>query len=232
MTLPAADEKRQFVEHMFDAIAPRYDLLNQLMTFGVDRRWRRAAVDALALQPGARVLDLGCGTGDFVAAVAACGARPIGVDLSAGMLREARRRLPAHALTRADALALPLRDASVDAVVSGFALRNLLSVAAALRESARVLRAGGRIALLEVDVPRSALTRRALDFHFLHVVPLLGRVLSHGYAYRYLPASITYLPSDDELRRCLAEVGFVDVRKQRLTAGAAQLVTAVRGAVP
>ena len=229
MTLPAAAEKRQFVEHMFDAIAPRYDLLNQLMTFGIDRRWRRAAVDALALRPGARVLDLGCGTGDFVVAVAARGACPIGVDLSAGMLREARRRLPAHTLTRADALALPLRDASIDAVVSGFALRNLLSVAAALRESARVLRAGGRIALLEVDVPGAALTRRALDFHFLHVVPLLGCLLSHGYAYRYLPASITYLPSDDEMRRYLADVGFVDVRKQRLTAGAAQLVTAVRG---
>jgi demethylmenaquinone methyltransferase/2-methoxy-6-polyprenyl-1,4-benzoquinol methylase len=229
MTLPAADEKRQFVERMFDAIAPRYDLLNQLMTFGIDRAWRRAAVDALALQPGARVLDLGCGTGDFIAAVLARGARPLGVDLSAGMLHEARRRLPLHTLTRADALALPLRDGSVDAVVSGFALRNLLSVAAAMRESARVLRRGGRIALLEVDVPRLALTRRALEVHFRHVVPFLGRLLSHGYAYRYLPASRTYLPADGEMQSLLRDAGFVDVRKRRLTAGAAQLVTAVRG---
>ncbi len=229
MSLPEPDQKRRFVEQMFDGIAPRYQLMNQLMTFGIDRSWRRATIAALGLRAGDRVLDLGCGPGDLGETAATTGATVFGFDISTAMLRQAHRRRPDQPWARADAQCLPIRNACCDAVMSGFAMRNFTSLPTAFAESARVLRRGGRLAILEVDVPRSALARQGFDFYFSHVVPVLGRLLSEGYAYRYLPASLAYLPTDAELAALLAEVGFVDIRKQRLSAGAAQLVTAARG---
>jgi demethylmenaquinone methyltransferase/2-methoxy-6-polyprenyl-1,4-benzoquinol methylase len=228
MSLPSPADKRRHVERMFDRISERYDWMNRLMTLGLDRAWRRAAVDALAIRPGNTVLDLGCGTGDLCEEALARGAHVIGADVSAGMLRRARARRLAALFTRADALCLPLPDACCDAVVSGFALRNLTDVAAALREASRVLRTGGRIALLEVDVPANAALRLGHRLYFEGIVPRLGAVLSDGEAYAYLPESVAYLPSESELFSMLADAGFCEARKRRFLGGSAQLVAAVR----
>jgi demethylmenaquinone methyltransferase/2-methoxy-6-polyprenyl-1,4-benzoquinol methylase len=174
------------------------------------------------------VLDLGCGTGDLALAVARCGARAIGLDLSSGMLRVAVTRGADARWIRGDAGSVPLADGSVDAVVSGFALRNLIDLEQALSECARVLRPGGRLALLEVDAPRVSLLRLAHAFYFHRVVPLIGRILVERDAYAYLPASVVYLPGEDELAWLLAAAGFEAIAKTRLAAGVAQLVTANR----
>jgi demethylmenaquinone methyltransferase/2-methoxy-6-polyprenyl-1,4-benzoquinol methylase len=230
MPLPVGAEKRVVVEAMFDRIAPRYDLMNRLMTFGIDRGWRRRAIAALALRAGDRVLDLACGSGDLAAAACAAGARVVGLDFSAGMLRAARARRLGCALVRGDALALPLPEASIDAVVSGFALRNFVDLAGAFAESARVLRPDGRIALLEVDRPASALLRLGHAVYFRRIVPLLGALLADRDAYAYLPESTAYLPDAPRLAALLRGAGFTAVRKQSLLGGAAQLVTAERDA--
>ena len=230
MTLPGDSEKRAVVEAMFDRIAPRYDLMNRLMTFGIDRGWRRRAIAALGLGAGERVLDLACGSGDLAIAAAEAGARVVGLDFSAGMLRAAQERGVGCGLVRADALALPFADGAVDAVVSGFALRNFVDLAAAFAESARVLRPGGRLALLEVDRPASALLRFGHAIYFRRIVPLLGALLADRDAYAYLPESTAYLPEEAALFAMLRGAGFTSLRKQSLLGGAAQLVTGARAA--
>jgi demethylmenaquinone methyltransferase/2-methoxy-6-polyprenyl-1,4-benzoquinol methylase len=229
VVLPRAGDKRARVEAMFDRIAHRYDLMNRLMTLGIDRSWRRTTIAAVEISPRDRLIDLACGTGDLALAGARAGARVIGFDLSAGMLRAARERRIACALVRADALRLPLADACCDAVVSGFALRNFADVGVALAEAARVLKPEGRLALLEVDTPGSRLLRCGHRLYFHHVVPLLGRILSDADAYSYLPASVAYLPEERALREMLHAAGFRSIEKRRLSAGVAQLVTARRG---
>jgi demethylmenaquinone methyltransferase / 2-methoxy-6-polyprenyl-1,4-benzoquinol methylase len=226
--LPSPAEKRGHVERMFDRISGRYDWMNRLMTLGLDRSWRRAAVDALAIRPGDTVLDLGCGTGDLAEEARRRGARVIGVDISSGMLRHALARRISAVFTRADALRLPLADACCDAVVSGFALRNLTDVAVALHEAGRVLRPDGRLALLEVDTPANAALRLGHRLYFETVVPQLGRLLSDGDASAYLPESVAYLPSEPALFAMLREAGFRESRKRRFLGGSAQLVTALR----
>lgn len=228
MNLPAPAEKRAFVSRMFDAIAPRYDLVNRLMTFGMDRSWRRAALASLAIRRGDLVLDLGCGTGDLCAGARALGARPVGVDLSAGMLQAARARGETSALVRSDAARLPLAVASCDAAISGFALRNFESVGVVLDECGRALRPGGRLAILEIDRPAPGPFALAFGVYFRRIVPLLGGAVSSGYAYRYLASSTVYLPPWSELRAMIEQSGFEHVRKTSLAGGGIQLVTAVR----
>ena len=147
MSLPPPEEKRAFVSRMFDAIAPRYDAMNRLMTFGMDRGWRRATLASLAIRPGHVIVDLGCGTGDLSDGARTAGARAVGVDLSAGMLAQATRRGSAGTLVRADAGKLPLADSSCDGAVSGFALRNFESVETVIRECARVVRGAVHVLL-------------------------------------------------------------------------------------
>ncbi len=228
--VPAVADKRAFVRAMFDRIAPRYDLLNRLLTGGLDQRWRRALLAAARVGPGDRVLDLACGTGDLAALARARGVRVLGVDFSREMLRRAARRGATGWWVQADAQALPLADASASVVACGFALRNFVSLPAVLRECARVLRPGGRLALLEVDRPERRLVRAGHSLYFDRVVPRIGALLSDRAAYRYLPDSTTYLPPAPELLAQIAGVGFANPTRRRLMLGAAQLVLAERAA--
>jgi len=214
------------VAALFDTIAPRYDLLNRLMSLGMDSGWRRRALDELGLAPGALVLDLACGTGDLARELARRHYRAVGADLSAAMLAAAGALgVP---LVRADAAALPLPTGRFDGVVSGFSVRNFAALEAVLAEAARVLRPGGRLVLLEVDVPRSAPLRLAHGLWMAWVVPALGALLSDAAAYRYLPRSLAYLPAPEVLAARLESAGFTDVARRRLAGGLAQVVRATR----
>jgi demethylmenaquinone methyltransferase / 2-methoxy-6-polyprenyl-1,4-benzoquinol methylase len=223
--LPIGERKAQAVEEMFDRIAPRYELVNRVMTLGLDAGWRRRAVRELRLDPGARVVDLGCGTGDLCRVLERSALGAVGIDMAAGMLAKAHTSAP---LVRADALRLPLRDGSVDGAISGFALRNVVDIAACFREAARVIRPGGRAVFLEVSEPPNPVLRRLHALYFRHVVPIVGGLISDRRAYRYLPASTAYLPSPDELVALLAEAGFTHCRRIVLGAGAAQLLIGTR----
>jgi len=223
--LPEGEDKVRAVRSMFDAIAPRYDLVNRVMTFRMDVGWRREAVRSLDLPVGSLVLDLAAGTGDLCRELLRSGQQPVGVDLSAGMLAVARTSAP---LVQGDVLSLPVRNRSVDGATCGFALRNLVDLGAFFVELARVLRPGGRIALLEVAEPPNRLLRWGHSVYFGKVVPRIGALLSDADAYRYLPRSVAYLPEPPELLRMLREAGFADADRQLLSGGIAQLLTATR----
>lgn len=225
MTLPQGEEKVRAVRSMFDAIAPRYDLMNRLLTFGMDMGWRRLAVSALGLPRGSLVVDIACGTGDLCRLLVDAGYWAVGLDNSAGMLAHARADVP---LLLADALRIPLRTTAADGLTCGFALRNVADLGLLFDEFARVVRPGGRIALLEVAEPDSRLLRLGHRAYFHRVVPVIGGLLSDRRAYRYLPASTAYLPPPDRMADMLWERGFTDVSRRLLGLGAAQLVVATR----
>ena len=222
--LPQGEEKREAVRSLFDTIAPRYDLVNRIMTFGLDVRWRRKALKALALPAGSRVLDLACGTGDFCREAAKVGLDPIGIDLSMGMLAAARTRAP---LVHGDILALPLADGTADGATCGFALRNLVELPGFFDELARVVRPGGRISLVDAAEPENRLLRWGHGIYFGKIVPRIGGLLSNRTAYAYLPKSLAYMPPWAELRARIADAGFTDIER-RVFVGA-HLITATRG---
>lgn len=223
--LPTGEAKAAAVRGMFDAIAPRYDLVNRIMTFRLDVGWRRKTIRALGSPPGTVVLDLACGTGDLCRELARAGLRPIGADLSFGMLAAARTDA---ALFQGDALRLPLPDASVGAITCGFALRNFVDLGAFLAEVGRVVRPGGRIGLLEVAEPPNRILRTGHRFYFGKVVPRIGGLLSDADAYRYLPKSVAYLPEPTKLLGMVRAAGFPDADRTLLTGGIAQLLTGTR----
>jgi demethylmenaquinone methyltransferase / 2-methoxy-6-polyprenyl-1,4-benzoquinol methylase len=223
--LPQGAEKVQAVREMFDAIAPRYDLVNRVMTFRLDVRWRRVTVESLALPAGSRVLDLASGTGDLCIDLAAAGLHPTSIDLSLGMLRADHSGAPR---VQADILRLPIADGDVDGVTCGFALRNLVDLPPFFAELARVVRPGGRVALLDVGVPRNRVVRAGHAIYFGKVVPKIGGWLSDPAAYRYLPRSVAYLPAPESLVASLRRAGFADAVQRQLTLGVAQLFTGTR----
>ncbi len=217
------------VRKMFDTIAPRYDLVNRLMTFGLDVRWRRIAAKALGLAPGALVLDLACGTGDFQKILRARGISTIGMDLSWGMLAANRTH---QALAQVDGASLPLSSHSVDGATCGYALRNFTELQAVFNEFGRVVRPGGRISLLDVCEPESGLLRWGDQLWFRRMVPVIGGLLSDADAYRYLPESTAYLPPPETVRSMLRDAGFSAVNHRKLMGGLSQLYTATRQGAP
>ncbi len=224
-TLPQGDEKRDAVRDMFDAIAPRYDLVNRVMTFRLDVRWRRQAVRALALPAGSLVLDLASGTGDLCVDLQHAGYRPISIDLSAGMLRADHSGAPR---VQADIVRLPVPDGVADGATCGFALRNLVALEPFFAELARVVRPGGRIALLDVGVPPNRVVRWGHSVYFGRVVPRIGAWLSDPAAYRYLPRSVAYLPQPEEMVALLRQSGFADAAHRVFSGGITQLLTGTR----
>ncbi len=217
MTVESGTLPAEGVRRMFDRIAPVYDAMNRVMTAGLDRRWRAATIEQ-AVRPGDRVLDACCGTGDLAIAARRAGAGDVvGLDFSERMLERARAKEPAVEWVRGDVLALPFEDASFDAATVGFGVRNVEDLAAGLQELRRVLRPGGRLAILEITTPRGALGP-FYRLWFDRVIPLLGRAVPGGAAYTYLPASVRRFPAPEDLADLLARCGFVAVRF-RLFAG-------------
>jgi demethylmenaquinone methyltransferase / 2-methoxy-6-polyprenyl-1,4-benzoquinol methylase len=212
------------VQAMFDRIAPVYDAMNRVMTAGLDQRWRRETARA-AVRPGDAVLDACCGTGDLAVAAARAGGRVTGVDFSARMLERARKKAPGLEWVEGDLLALPFADGSFDAVTVGFGVRNVEDLGGGITELRRVLRPGGRLAILEITQPRGALAP-FYRLWFDRIVPLLGRVLPGGSAYTYLPASVRRFPGPDELVHVIEGAGFADARYRTFAAGIVALHTA------
>ena len=231
------DKTPSRIAGMFDAIAPRYDLLNHVLSAGLDMRWRARAVRELHLAPGDRVLDLCTGTADLaIAAVeAAPGVSVVGVDFAGEMLRRADVKLKSRKLTKAiwlvrgDGTSIPLRPGSCSAVTIGFGIRNVVDPAAALKEIARVLRPDGALAILEFGQPRVPGIRTLYSWYFRYLLPLVGRLVSkHQSAYSYLPASVGRFPPAAEFVQMMAATGFSQVRAVPLTLGIVYLFIAKR----
>jgi len=213
------------VRSMFDRIAPVYDVMNRVMTIGLDVRWRRLAA-AAAVRHGDRVLDAACGTGDLAIADRKAGASHVtGLDFSERMLERARRKAQLE-WVQGDLLALPFADAAFDAATVGFGVRNVADLELALRELRRVLRPGGRLAVLEITQPRGLL-RPFFSLWFDRIVPLLGKVLPGGSAYTYLPASVKRFPNAERLAELLRECGFGAVEFRLLAGSIVALHTGV-----
>ena len=223
--LPEGPDKRLAVRGLFDTIAGRYDVVNRVMTFGMDVGWRRRAVRELRLPGGALVVDLACGTGDLCTELQRSGYRTFGVDFSHGMLTNATTEVP---LIEADILRLPIADTMLDGATCGFAMRNVTDLGDLFRETARVLRPGGRAAFLDASRPDNPVMRAGHGVYFNHVVPLIGGALSDRAAYRYLPRSMAYLPPPAEMLTMLRESGFADAERIQLSGGLTQLLVGTR----
>lgn len=233
-----AANKATQVEGMFDRIARRYDLLNDVMTFGMHRLWKVATLAALGNRRHGNVLDVATGTGDLALALAtgSSTSRVVGLDFSAAMLVQARGRggqLPDHSrlnFVRGDALRLPFDDAAFSAATSSFALRNVADLGAMFRELGRVLAPGGRVALLDlVPVPQPPVWTRLARLHLRYVVPRLGTLLAgDATAYTYLPTSVATIPALPDMERLLGSSGFTDVRHRLFGLGTVALITGTR----
>jgi demethylmenaquinone methyltransferase/2-methoxy-6-polyprenyl-1,4-benzoquinol methylase len=223
---------------MFDAIAPRYDFLNHLLSAGIDRHWRRLAIRSIGLTGRERVLDLCTGTADLALAARQAqpgAARVIGVDFAGAMLTIGMEKIRragfdrAISLVRGDAMRIPVADASVDAVTIAFGIRNVEDPEVACRDIARVLRPGGRLVILEFAIPTAPLFRAVYLSYFRHILPRIGRAISgHDAAYGYLPASVGAFASPDTFMNLLRKHGFHEVTADSLTLGSVFLYTAKR----
>jgi demethylmenaquinone methyltransferase/2-methoxy-6-polyprenyl-1,4-benzoquinol methylase len=206
------------VRTMFDRIAPVYDLMNRVMTVGLDQHWRRETVKAV-VRPGDRVLDACCGTGDLAVAALKAGAREVvGLDFSPRMLERARAKQRSVTWLEGDVMDMPFEDGEFDSATVGFGVRNVADLAKALAELRRVLHSGGRLGILEITTPTGVLAP-FYRLWFDRVVPLLGKLVKGGSAYTYLPASVRRFPIPDELAAMLRDAGFEDVRYRTFAGG-------------
>jgi demethylmenaquinone methyltransferase/2-methoxy-6-polyprenyl-1,4-benzoquinol methylase len=217
-TLPA-----EGVRTRFDRIAPVYDVMNRVMTAGLDQRWRRLTVQAV-VRPGDRVLDACCGTGDLAVAAREAGATVVGLDFSERMLERARRKDAAIEWVRGDLLELPFPDGSFNSATVGFGVRNVADLERALAELRRVLEPGGRLGILEITRPRGPL-RVFYRLWFDVLIPLAGKILPGGKAYTYLPASVRRFPGPGELAALMRAQGFGEVGYRALAGGIVALHT-------
>lgn len=226
-TLPSVDQKHDYVQTMFDGIAPRYDLLNDVMTGGLHRLWKNLVIRLSGAKPGDRVLDACTGTGDIAMRLAkAVGptGHVTGLDFSAEMLAVARQRPQAPAIewVEGDLMALPFADGSFEAVTVGYGLRNVTSIPGALQEIKRVLKPGGRMVSLDLGKPTVPVWRECFYFYFRNLVPVLGSLIAGTKdAYTYLPESLGDFPAQEGLKRLMAEAGFTAVDCRSLVGGAA-----------
>lgn len=238
MTVSTSKEPAR-IAGMFDAIARRYDTLNRVLSAGLDRRWRRRAVDELGLTGAERVLDVCSGTADLAIEAAARpsggAAEVLGVDFAGAMLQIGLDKIRRGSLTgrvrlaRGDATRLPVADEAFDAAMVAFGLRNVVDLAGGCAELYRALRPGGRLAVLEFGMPRTPGLRALYESYFRHVLPRIGRLVSrHADAYHYLPASVAQFPSGQAFADVLRTAGFSSVRVVKLSMGAVYLYVARR----
>ena len=226
--------QKQYVRSLFDSIARRYDLLNHLLSGGVDTYWRRRAINHLRPVAGGRILDVATGTADFAIAAARLAPREVvGVDIADEMLALGRKKLAARGLSgivslrNGEAESLPFAEGSFDAAIVAFGVRNFERLDGGLAEMRRVLRPGGKLVVLEFSRPRRFPFRQIYLFYFLNVIPLIGRLLSgNSEAYAYLPASVMVFPEGDEFLALLISAGFTRTHAERLTFGIASIYTA------
>jgi demethylmenaquinone methyltransferase/2-methoxy-6-polyprenyl-1,4-benzoquinol methylase len=229
-------EKRAYVRTVFEQIAPRYDLLNHLLSFNIDRLWRRRALRALGWSavPDGRYLDLCAGTLDVGAELShqrGFAGFIVGADFAVPMLQAGLGKAPSTSLApvAADAQALPLGDGSMHGAVVAFGIRNVASLDRGLAEAHRVLRSGGRFVILEFTTPRSAIVRTLYHVYFHHLLPLVGGMISgHRTAYKYLPRSVAHFPAEPVLARRMQDAGFADVRWESLSLGIAAIHVGVK----
>ena len=227
------DDKARYVRGMFARISRRYDLMNVLMSFGQDARWRRQVVSLAAPQPGSLALDVGTGTGRIAQGLARKGAQVIAVDFTPGMMAQGRAAgvglsEPVY-FAGADALRLPFPDNTFSCVTTGFMMRNVVDIEAAFREMRRVLQPGGRLVCLEVGRPRWAISRFFHAIYTRKIVPIMGRLVAgDADAYSYLPSSMSKFPTPEGLADLMKASGLRNVRFKQLTLGAVAIHRAVR----
>lgn len=231
-------EKGERIREMFSDIAPRYDFLNRLLSFGIDRRWRRVAVKCVRWKEGGKVLDVATGTGDVALEIARQtpdSVSIVGIDFSEGMVDLGRQKVAASpysgriTLEIAPCEAIPFPDNTFDSVTIAFGIRNVVDRRQGLSEMLRVLKPGGRAVILEFSTPRSRIFKRIYYFYFLRVLPAVGGLFSNFSAYKYLPDSVLEFPSQEDFKGLMASVGFGAVAHRDLTFGIATVYTGEKG---
>ncbi len=229
--------KTEQVREMFDSIAPAYDWMNRAMTFGVDKLWRRRAVNIVAKSQPAHIVDIATGTGDLAIVLARKlqQTRVTGIDLSEGMIDIGRRKVAEAGLAdrvtlaTADCLAMPLADASADAITVAYGVRNFEHLDRGYAEMFRVLRSGGRLCVVELSTPVNPLVKPFYRLYTKFIIPALGRIVSKDVrAYSYLPESIAAVPQGEEMLRLIRDAGFTDTSFRRMTFGVCTIYTATR----
>lgn len=220
--LPSEATKAAFVQEMFDDISTKYDITNRIITLRMDLKWRNYAISTLGLATGSTILDVACGTGDFVRMLNAQSHKTIGVDFSLGMLRASQE----SNLIQADANKLPFSNNTFDGLTCGFAIRNFVDLDQVLREISRIVKIGARIAIVEVSRPSNPLLRSLHSIYFDRIMPVVGSIISSSNAYSYLSASTAYLPTEPILKQKLINAGFSNIQFKYFLFGSAQVISA------
>ncbi|ABB31405.1 menaquinone biosynthesis methyltransferase, putative [Geobacter metallireducens GS-15] len=238
-TMYKLSEKGEQIREMFSDIAPRYDFLNRLLSFGIDRRWRRIAVQCARWSEGGKILDVATGTGDVALEIARQtpdSVSIIGIDITEGMVVLGREKVAQSPYARRITLeiapceAIPFPDNTFDSVTIAFGIRNVVDRRQGLAEMQRILKPGGRAVILEFSTPRSQFFKRVYYFYFLRLLPAIGGLFSNFSAYKYLPDSVLEFPSQEEFKTLMRSVGFHSTTHRDLTFGIATIYTGEKAA--